>query len=86
MVKLATEHNDEKPIKKLEKYTLDDPRSITVDYFSNVKIQILNKYGIGITHTIKSVFKEKVVPIFRSKEYNFIQKINLIRGMNFSQK
>jgi pimeloyl-ACP methyl ester carboxylesterase len=85
MLKISEKNGDRVSVSKLKKYRLNDPDSITAKYFL-LHVNILNKLGIGITHTIKSVFKERVLPIFKTKEYNFLQKISFIRGMRFSQK
>jgi hypothetical protein len=69
--------------RKPERFTLEGPETITFEYL-NVRSAGMNKQGIGITHTMKSLFGEMVLPILQTREYTFTEKIGYIRGMEFS--
>ncbi len=85
MLETAKKLRDNKLVKQLEKHTLIDAKSITMEYLK-VRTLGMNKLGIGFTHRAPKVLKDLVWPLISSSEYTLGQKVNFLKGTIFSSK
>lgn len=76
---------DKKAIKALSNYDSTSNRFPELPYIMSIRSSLMNKYGIGITHTHVSM-KKVMKQIFFFKGYTLIDKINYMRGSLFSLK
>lgn len=83
MLSYAEKINDTDAIAKLKKYPKHAPDFPRFDYMKTVRSELLNKYGIGITREGMSM-TDAATYLFRFKGYTIPEKINYVRGMNFS--
>lgn len=83
MMATALATGDTALVKKLEKYTLVGPETVTAEYLM-VRSAGMNKQGIGITHTMTSEWNELLLPLLQCREYTFSEKIGYARGSLFS--
>lgn len=84
MLEQARATGDAKLEKELLKYTLDTPSALVPAYMA-VRTDGMNRLGIGMTHSGASILWNGVFPVLRCRAYTFWQKIDYVRGMNFSQ-
>jgi pimeloyl-ACP methyl ester carboxylesterase len=68
----------------LMKFTLDTPSALDPSYMA-IRTEGMNKLGIGLKHKRASILWDAAFPVLRCRAYTFWQKINYVRGMNFSQ-
>lgn len=83
MLSHATNINDKKAVKSLEKfdrYAVDFP---TNDYILSVRSQLMNKYGIGVIHENASMTK-LVKEVLFFKGYTLCEKVKYPQGGMFS--
>lgn len=84
MLQKAREIGDKKATEKLEAYNPDAETFPDNEYLIKVRTAILNKYGIGMMHEGAVIDKMKCLVTF--KGYTFSEKINFLRGADFSIK
>lgn len=84
MLKYYEATGDEKTVKKLQGLhfkTMEDlPK-----YYDKIRDDIMHRAGIGTTHEMKSVVTGIFMPVMQNSEYTFWEKVNIWRGMAFSQ-
>jgi pimeloyl-ACP methyl ester carboxylesterase len=83
MLNHAKSVNDKDVIEKLERYDSYADDFPTLDYLVKVRTSLLNKYGIGHLHQ-GVTFAEILKTLFVFKGYTIIEKINWLRGADFS--
>ena len=86
MLQHATEINDKSAVKNLQKYDKNAPDfPNNLNYLMTVRSTLMNKYGIGFVHeqTISMNDMAKFIKSFRG--YTLTEKINYLKGMQFSQ-
>ena len=86
MLQHAMEINEESAVKNLQKFDKnaeDFPKNL--NYMMTVRSSLMNKYGIGFAHekTISMIDMAKIILSF--KGYTLSEKVNYLRGMQFSQ-
>ena len=84
LLKLATEGNDKKTLKKLKQFDKNASDFPSNDYLMNSR-GVMNKYGVGVAHQNISMLKI-VMNVMLFKGYTFSEKINYTRGSLFSLK
>ncbi len=85
MLQHATEINDNAAIKSLQKFDKNAVDFPSLDYLMNVRMSLMNKYGIGMMHENASMFKT-VKDVMLFKGYTFSEKEKYPQGAMFSQK
>jgi pimeloyl-ACP methyl ester carboxylesterase len=86
MLQHATKINDKSAIKKLQKYDKNAPDFVNnLDYIMTVRSPLMNKYGIGFMHEETASFIDMAKLILSFKGYTLSEKVNYLRGMDFSQ-
>ena len=83
MLQYAAKINDQEVLDQLKKYDKNAPDFISADYLMTSR-EVMNRYGIGMTHQNYSMFKmlKDIMLIF--KGYTLSEKINYGRGNLFS--
>jgi pimeloyl-ACP methyl ester carboxylesterase len=84
MLQYAIEINDKSAVKNLKKFNKNASDFPTFEYISTVRSPLINKYGIGIMRNNFSM-AGLIKDILFFKGYTLSEKINLTRGMSFSQ-
>lgn len=70
---------------RLSQFTIAGPEDLTTAYMQ-VRSTGMNQLGIGIRHEYRSYLSDLAMPVLLCREYTFGQKINYLRGMQFSQE
>lgn len=83
MIQQLTKDGNQKMLRKLEKYTIDE---INTPSYKNFRDEPMHKLGIGTTHDMKSVFIGIFLPVMLHNEYTVREKINVWRGKFFTTK
>ena len=85
MLQHAVEINDKSAVKKLQMFDKNAPDfSKNMNYMTTTRGPLMNKYGIGFTHenTPSMINMAKIILLFEG--YTLSEKINYLKGMNFS--
>jgi len=85
MLQHAVEINDKSAVKKLQMFDKNAPDfSKNMNYMTTTRGPLMNKYGIGFTHenTPSMIDMAKIILLFEG--YTLSEKINYLKGMNFS--
>ena len=85
MLQRATEIGDKAAVKNLQKFDKNAPDFPNLDYIMTVRSSLMNKYGIGFAHEDILTMTDMAKLILAFKGYTLSEKINYIRGMQFSQ-
>ena len=85
MLRHAMEINDKSSVKKLLKYDKNASEFPTLEYITNVRTPLMNKYGIGLMHDNFSMTKI-VRYISKFSGYTLSEKLKITRGISFSLK
>ena len=86
MLQHATEINDEAAVKNLQKFDKNAPDfPKNLDYMMTVRSSLMNEYGIGFAHEKIISMADMAKLILSFKGYTLSEKINYLKGMNFSQ-
>ena len=86
MLQHATEINDKSAVKNLKKFDKNAPDfSKNLDYMMSIRSSLMNKYGIGFAHKEIISIMDMAKLILSFKGYTLSEKINYLKGMNFSQ-
>lgn len=80
----ATTHGDADFVEALEEFSIETPADLTPAYM-RLRSQGLNSYGGGMKRVYGSDWAELVMPTLLCKEYTVRQKMNYLRGMDFTQ-
>jgi pimeloyl-ACP methyl ester carboxylesterase len=79
MLKRYRENGDTKWIRKLEAAPVTMEQG-TPDTYRRLRDPAMHSLGIGTTHDMKSVISGIFLPSLRSREYTFMEKLNMWRG------
>jgi len=85
MLRYAMEINDRSAVRKLQKYDKNASEFPTLEYISNVRTPLMNKYGIGLMHGNFSMARI-VRHIINFSGYTLSEKLKITRGISFSLK
>ena len=87
MLQHAMEINDDSAIKKLQMFDKNAPDfSKNTDYMMTARTPLMNKYGIGLMHEEAPSMLGMAKIVLSFEGYTLSEKINYVKGMNFSTK
>lgn len=83
MLEHAREIGDDKAVKDLEKFDVNANDFPQQDYIRSVRTTLMNKYGIGVTHSGASML-EMSMSVLKFSGYTMGEKIGYLRGMDLA--